>query len=197
MPVLIAPRIVSEDGSTITDEIEFDFTLLLKAQPGPDEQGALLKSLLGPWNNYFVAHYSAQLRELALFSRNAFSTFSGQELKLEQLHPAPEEKFDDAIAKIHEGFADYLPLWEQLDSSMRGDTVNNPLLAIAGSDRQVSLSAVLQLVGVTDRAKVAEAGNQLMSTQVGELQQRILPCLGLIAWGSSQALALLDRKNSP
>ncbi len=200
MPILYAytGEKTEIDGHEEDERLVFDISVLTLGIVDPDveqqtaKRKRLLQQVLGPWNNLYVAEYTKQMRELALFARNAWTAFNQSQVEFTLAEPA--EKFDVLVQAIHDAYAEFVKHWEPLDACLKGEAVPDPLLTISGADGQVSLSSILGLAGVTDREKIAEVGNQLMNTQAAELQQRMLPCLEQVAMAANQAVLLLDQR---
>lgn len=174
------------------EQIMFDYSALVRPNKQEPPNFELLKELLQPWNNYFVGLYTQELRQLALFSRNAWCALG----KAEWVEPRmTEERFEDLIEVIHQVYPQFEELRRKYETATQESDSNDPSLSIAGMDSQLSLSELLGMAGITDREQIARVGNHLTAGQTATIQQEILPCLEKIALAVNQALCRVDKQS--
>lgn len=174
------------------EKIVFDYSALIQPNKQEPPNFELLKELLQPWNNYFVGLYTQELRQFALFSRNALCALG----KVEWAEPEiTEERFEDLIESIHQIYPQFEELRKKYETATQESDSNDPSLSIAGMDGQLSLSELLGMAGITDREQIVRVGNHLMAGQTATIQQEILPCLEKIALAANQALRRVDKQS--
>jgi len=182
MPIMLVPL---GDG----DQLEFDLNHLVKDIKEPDGRREIIQHVLGHWNNYFVRRYGEDLRALALVSRNAYVTLSGQDLADEEA----SSDFEALTAHIHGTHTQLEPRAEVWLSIVSGETSADLMLSVPGVEEKISLSALLAMGGVVSQEISQQVQQTLIDWSSGTAKENLVSCLRTMARTTAKAVTVMDQ----
>jgi hypothetical protein len=187
-PLIAVPTGKSDaDGTPIT--LELDLLAPFKKIQDPADQLKKVSAVLGVYNNYYAGEYTAALRQLALYSLNAWKSVSGSADAV----PNPAGTFDELMEMLHLGFSDFEKQWAVVkkieDSIALGETTVS-LGGLVGID----LSSVLAAASVP-ADQHAQVLKTVLGSKIAELKGGLIPCLSQMASTAGAAVTQIDMRN--